>query len=116
METPSPELESPELETPAPFIVVNTFTLKRGQLDAFIAAQRDGLLAMRGRIDGLLGSRLHRALERDQALLVSVFASRAAFERFRDGELFAAHRARLAPFIERTEPVFYAPAYAAGSV
>lgn len=110
METPS---SGPE--TPAPFVVINTFTLKPGQLDAFVAAQRDGLLAMRGQIDGLLGSRLHRALERDQALLVSVFASRAAFERFRDGALFAAHRARIAPFIERAEPVFYAPAYAAGS-
>ena len=97
-------------------VVINTFTLKAGQADAFVAAQQDGLAAMRGRIDGLLGSRMHRSLGDDTVVLVSVFESTQAFDAFRDSELFAAHRQRIAPFIERTSPAAFNTVYAYGTV
>jgi heme-degrading monooxygenase HmoA len=100
----------------APFVVINTFTPKPGQQAAFLEAQLAGLGLLRGRIDGLRGSRMHRALDSEDAILVSVFESRAAFERFRDSELFAAHRQRISPVLEKTAPGFYAPVYEAGTV
>jgi heme-degrading monooxygenase HmoA len=101
---------------PQHHVVINTFTLKPGQTDAFVAAQQDGLATMRGRIAGLLGSRMHRALDGDTVVLVSVFESTQAFEHFRDSGLFAVHRQRIAPFIEKTSPAAFSTVYAYGTV
>ena len=95
--------------------VVNVFTPKAGQLDAFVAVQKAGLPALRGKVPGLRGSRFYRALDERTALLLSVFESAEHFDQFRQSELFAAHRDKLTPLLERTDPHVYQLVYETGT-
>ena len=97
-------------------VILNTFTPKPGMAQAFIDAQCAGLAEMRGRIDGLLGSRLYQAIDDDVVVLESVFATAQAAERFRGSALFAAHRARIAPYLVQAAPRSYRRVYAYGDL
>lgn len=99
-----------------PIVVVNTFTPKPGALDEFIALQTAALPGLSADLPGFRGSRLYRAEDGSKAVLVSVFDTAEAFRRFQQSEAFAAHRARILPFLERTEPGRYEIVYEAGRI
>lgn len=99
-----------------PYTLINQFTIRPGQLPEFLRVQREGLEAMRGQVPGLLGGRLYGNAERGSALMVSVFESEAAFQRFLASPIFTTHRSRLAPLLEKTDPSAYQLAYANGVI
>lgn len=100
-----------------PVVLVNVFTPKPGQLDAFVDAQIDEYRRLLGRVAGWRGNRLHRSLDGRTVVNYAVFESLAAYKGWRDSDLFADHLKVIAPLVERSEPGLYsAPLYEAGSV
>ena len=91
--------------------VINVFTAKPGRLDELVELQKAALPLFRGKVPGLQTSRFYRSLDDGKAVLVSVFDTREHFESFRQSELFAAHRARLAPLLEGANPGIYEQVY-----
>jgi heme-degrading monooxygenase HmoA len=104
------------VNTAAPWIAINVFTPKPGQMDAFIEAQLGGLRRFGGRIPGLRGGRLYRAADGSRATLVSVFEDEAAFRQWIGSAEFAEHRDRIAPLLEKSEPARYELVYESGSI
>ena len=68
--------------TGQPVVLINPFTLKPGKMDEFLALQTEALQRFRGHIPGWRGGRLHRAVDGDTAVLMSVFDSADAHRRF----------------------------------
>ena len=92
-------------------VVVNRFTPRAGAIDRFLEVHCAGLRGMQGRVAGLVGSRVYRAEHGGEVVMLSVFEDAAAFDRFLSSELFATHRARLQPWLEKTEPGKYRMVY-----
>jgi heme-degrading monooxygenase HmoA len=97
---------------PSPVVLINVFTVKPGRLDEFIAVQTAALDRFRGQVPGWLGSRLHRALDDDTAVMMSVFDSVDSHARWHQTAEFAAHRARIVALVDKAEPRFYTLAHA----
>ncbi|MGF1626108.1 MAG: putative quinol monooxygenase [Alphaproteobacteria bacterium] len=97
-----------------PVTVINVFTPRPGRLEDLVAVQQAALPGFRGRVPGLLGSRFYRALDGRNAVLVSVFETPDDFQQFRGSDLFAAHRDRISPLLEGTNPGLYELVYEAG--
>lgn len=97
-----------------PVIVINTFVVKPGQIDAFIALQDSARARFAGLVPGLRGSRMHRALDGRTAVLMTAFDSLDDQKALLASELFAAHREQLLPLIEQASPGAYEIAYEAG--
>jgi quinol monooxygenase YgiN len=89
---------------------LNIFTPHDGQMEAFMATQLDGLPRI-GNIPGWTGSRLLRAEDDRNAVLIAGFESAAAHQAFMASEAFTAHRDRLKPLIAATAPAYYRLAY-----
>ena len=98
-----------------PIQVINTFTIKAGMIDDFVAVQLEARELLFSRVAGLRGSRLHRALDGSTAVLIAVFDTVEDSERFQQSEMFAAHRERLRPFIDGASPGIYELAYEFGN-
>lgn len=90
-----------------PVVLINVFTPRPGKLDEFVALQTAALEQFRGRIAGWRGGRLHRALDGSSAVMMSVFDAVESHQKFVDSALFAEHRDRILPLVERVEPRFY---------
>jgi quinol monooxygenase YgiN len=101
-------------QTRGPVALINVFTPKPGMMDAFIAAQLDGLPAL-GQIAGSLSSRLYRAADDRNAILIGFFEDEDAQRRFAESAAFQAHRQRLLPLLEGASPGFYTLVYARGA-
>jgi len=98
-------------------VLVNVFTPKPGQLDAFVAAQIGEYRRLLGKVAGWRGNRIHRSLDRKTAVNYAVFESLAAYKGWRDSALFVEHLKVIEPLVEKSEPGLYsAPLYEAGSV
>lgn len=95
-------------------VVINVFTVKPGQMDTFVATQTEALHTLRGRIPGWLGTRMYRALDDQSATLVSTFASIEEYRAWMGSDLFAQHRNKVAPLIERAGPQVCRLVYEAG--
>ncbi|CAN7634067.1 antibiotic biosynthesis monooxygenase family protein [Aminobacter sp. LjRoot7] len=67
--------QNAENEQNGPVAFVNIFTLKPGKLDEFIALQKINLDRSVGNVPGWRGSRLHRAIDGDTAIMISTFDS-----------------------------------------
>jgi len=61
-------------------------------------------------------SRLYRAEDRSKLVMVSVFDSPEDFKRFSESEPFAAHRAKMLPYLESAQPARYELVYEAGEI
>ncbi len=85
---------------------LNVLTPKPGRLDDFIRAQLDGVPRL-GDVRGLIESRLYRAEDGSNAVIVSGFESLDAFQAFQQSTAFQAERARLQPLVESVRPAFY---------
>ena len=100
-----------------PVVLVNVFTPKPGQLDAFVDAQVGEYRRLLGKVAGWRGNRIHRSLDGKTAVNYAVFESLAVYKGWRDSELFADHLKVIEPLVERAEPGLYEAAlYEAGSV
>lgn len=102
--------------TSGPVTVINVFTPQPGRIDEFLQMQTEALARFRGRVDGLRGSRLFRALDGRNAIQVSMFESREALERFTGSDAFASHRDRVMPLLEQADPSLYELVYEAGNI
>jgi heme-degrading monooxygenase HmoA len=96
-------------------VVINVFTIKPNALDDFLSVQSAALPGLRA-VSGARGTRLYRAEDGGKAVMVSVFDSPEDFKRFSESAEFAAHRAKILPYLERAEPSRYRLVYQAGDV
>jgi heme-degrading monooxygenase HmoA len=96
--------------------VINVFIPKAEALDDFLAVQIAALPGLRAGATGARGSRLFRSEDNTKAVLVSVFDTAEDFRQFTESAEFAAHRAKIQPFIERAEPGRYQLVYQVGDV
>ncbi len=101
---------------PGSLVVINVFTPKADAVDAFLALQVDALPKLRAATQGARGSRLYRAEDRSKFVMVSVFDTPEDFKRFSDSDAFAAHRAKMLPYLESAQPSRYELVYEAGEV
>ena len=99
-----------------PFILMNVFTPKPGRLDDFIALQTAALPNLNAGGAAVRGGRLYKAEDGSKAVLLSTFDSAEEFQRFIASEAFAAHRAKLTPLLDRSEPTRYELVYERGEV
>ncbi len=97
-------------------VLVNVFTPKPGQMDAFVAAQTGEYKRLLGKITGWIGNRLHRSLDGKLAVNYAIFESLDTYKAWRDSELFQEHIGIIAPFVERSEPGIYEILYQAGDM
>lgn len=97
-----------------PIVVINVFTPKSGQMDAFVATQTEGLAQLRDLIPGWRGTRLYRALDDRTAAVVSTFSSAEEYQAWMASGLFDEHRKKVAPLIERAGPQLYSLVHEAG--
>jgi heme-degrading monooxygenase HmoA len=94
--------------------VIHVLTPTPGKLDELVALQTELLPGFRGKVPGLRRGHFYKGADRNTAVLVSVFDTREAFDEFRRSALFAAHRDRISPLLERTDPGFYELVYETG--
>jgi heme-degrading monooxygenase HmoA len=97
-----------------PVVVINVFTPKPGQMDAFVRMQSEALRDLGERIPGWRGTRMYRALDDRSAAVVSTFTSEAEYHAWMASELFNQHRNKVAPLIERAGPQLYRLVHEAG--
>ena len=88
------------------FAHINIFAPKPGMLEQFITTWLQGVSSL-GDIPGSRGSRLYRANDDRNAILISFFDSEAAHRRFRETPAFHQLRQRLLPLLEGTAPGYY---------
>ena len=87
------------------FVVINTFKVKEGHMEAFLVEQSTPLPLALDMRSGLRSSRLYRAHEENTAVLVSVFESEDDFRRIAESAELAARRKKLQPLIEAAKPL-----------
>lgn len=85
----------------SPYILINSFTPKPGQTDAFLDFQLTEMVKLRGpaRNFGWLGNEIYRT-EDDKIVIVTRFKSRESHQEFAKLPEFQDHRAKLDPFLE----------------
>lgn len=88
----------------------NVFSPKPGMMEAFIERQLKGLPGF-GRVQGLITSRLYRANDDRDAVLVSEWESEAAQRLFTETPAFHEHRKNLQPLLDSASPAFYRLVY-----
>ncbi len=98
-----------------PVVLVNIFTAKSGQMQAFVNTQTAEYKRLLGRVAGWSGNRLHLSLDGITAVNYAIFESLQAYKDWRASALFVEHVAMIAPYVERSEPGIYQPLYEAGS-
>jgi heme-degrading monooxygenase HmoA len=97
-------------------VVINVFTPKADAMDAFLAMQIEALPRLRTMTTGARGSRLYLAEDRSRAVMVSAFDSAEDFKRFSESEPFAAHRSKILPHLESSQPGRFELVYEAGDL
>jgi quinol monooxygenase YgiN len=90
-----------------PVVFINVFTVKAGSLDAFVALQKANLERSRRNVPGWRGSRLHRSLDGNKAIMVSTFDSIADHKRVHLTQQFSEHIEKLSPLIEKADFGYY---------
>lgn len=101
---------------PRPVVIINTFTTKPGKLDEFIALQDAARRRFAGQIPGLRGSRMHRSLDGQTAVLITAFDTLDDQKSWLATELFAQHRTQILPLIEQASPKAFEIIYEGGDI
>jgi heme-degrading monooxygenase HmoA len=116
--TEANDANRPAGEETSPVVLINVFTPKPGKLDAFIEMQKAELHRLSGAagIQGWRGSRLHRAVDGNTAVMVTVFETIGDHKRWVATDAFAEHLDRIRPLIERAEPAYYELVTEAGRI
>jgi len=94
--------------------LINTFSVKPGCIDDFVATQQAFTSGMRGRSDGLLGARLYRSKDGQRAVLISQFESPEAQRALRQSPELQAHIASLREMVDASGPSEFVEAYTHG--
>lgn len=98
-------------------LLVNLFTPKPGMVDAFIAAQTDEYVRLKGQVKGWIGNRLGCAVDGSGQLVnVALFDSLENYNAWRESKLFADHLDIIRPFVEKAAPGMYELLYSAGDL
>lgn len=98
-------------------MLVNLFTPKPGMSQAFVDAQTQEYVRLKGKVTGWIGNRLGRAVDDSGQLVnVAMFDSMASYNAWRDSALFAEHLEIIRPFIEKSAPGMYELLYSAGEL
>lgn len=97
-------------------LLVNLFTPKPGQEEAFIAAQTSEYVRLRGMVEGWIGNRLGRSVDGGQLVNVALFDTLANYNAWRESQLFADHLEIIRPYVERSAPGMYELLYSAGEL
>ena len=87
-------------------VQINVFKTKTGMMDEFIQMQLKRLPQL-GSVQGLLASRLYRANDDRDAILVSTWENEKAQSLFRESPAFHEQRAVLQPFLDSANPALY---------
>ena len=98
---------SNETDDVGPVVLINIFTVKPGRMDEFEALQKANLERSRGNVPGWRGSRLHRALDGNTAIMVSTFDSIADHKRLHETARISEHVDNVRQLIEKAEPAYY---------
>ena len=91
-------------------IQMNVFKPKRGRAGDFVAMQLDRLPRF-GDVQGLLASRMYRAIDDSQVILVSEWDHEPSVRRFVESADFQVHRSRVRLLLESANPNFYTLVY-----
>jgi len=86
---------------------INVITPKAGKLDEVLAYQANAQKQFGGVVDGLIGTRLHRALDGSNLVITTIFESAEHHRRWINNEAFLKHAGGLLPLIERAERGYY---------
>ncbi|MEQ9258104.1 MAG: antibiotic biosynthesis monooxygenase family protein [Roseovarius sp.] len=97
-----------------PVMLVNLFTPKPGQEQAFIDAQTAEYRRLE--VEGWMGNRLGRSVDGGKLVNVAVFSSLAAYKLWRASDAFAAHVEVIRPHVEQAAPGMYEILYSAGQI
>lgn len=97
-----------------PVMLVNLFTPKPGQEQAFIDAQTAEYRRLD--VDGWIGNRLGRAVDGGKLVNVAVFESLEKYNAWRESEAFAAHVEVIRPYVAEAAPGMYEILYSAGQI
>lgn len=99
----------------SPVTIINTFSIKPGQIEDFVTAQQNFAAEVRNKPCGLIGGRLYRSADGASAVLISQFESQAAVEGIRQREDFKQHLQRLAAMVNSASPAAFEEAYTTGN-
>lgn len=103
---------------PAPVVLINTFVAKPGKLDAFLALQAAELrrLTEQSPPAGWRGSRLHRSLDDEKAVMVTVFDTIKDHQRWLRTDEFLHHVTIIEDLLENGSPGYYEIVASAGQL
>ncbi len=108
--------ENPDLTTRisagvSPLTLVNVFTTKEGQQQAFCDAQIAEYRRLAGMFPGQLAANLHRGLAGRKVVNYAQFTDEAAYRQWRNSDEFDRHREIIRPFLDNVEPELYEVLY-----
>lgn len=104
-------MDDKELLDGGAVILVNIFTPKPGQTDAFIYAQTAEYARLAGQVEGALGNRLLRSLDGRRVVNIAYFKNADLYNAWRGSALFADHLERIRDLVETVDPALYCPVY-----
>lgn len=99
-----------------PNVNISVITPKPGKFEEFMSLQLAQLESVRGKVRGLLGTRMFRSLDNSAIVLVATFETAEDADRWRADDRFTVHLARARPLIERASPGAFETAYEVGVV
>jgi quinol monooxygenase YgiN len=99
-----------------PVVNISVITPKPERFEEFMALQLAQMRATRGEVQGVIGSRLFKSLDNRSVVLIALFESAEASQRFGEDERLRAHLARVQPLIERAASGRYEMVYELGAI
>jgi hypothetical protein len=87
--------------------LINVFTAKPGNQQAFVTAQMGEYKRLRGKIAGSLSANLHRGLGGSKAANYAQFRSLEALGTWQQSDLMKEHMPVILPYVERAQPDIY---------
>ena len=87
--------------------LINVFTTKPGNQQAFVTAQMGEYKRLRGKIAGALSANLHRGLGGSKAANYAHFRSLEALGTWQQSDLMKEHMPIILPYVERAQPDIY---------
>jgi quinol monooxygenase YgiN len=107
---------APAIDAAKPVVNIAVITPKPGNFEAVLALQLAQRQRLRGKVDGLIGSRLFRSHDESSLVLIAKFETAEAADRFREDPRFLEHLARVRPLMESAAQGAYETAYEVGAI
>lgn len=107
---------APSADVAKPVVNIAVITPKPGKFEAVLALQLAQRQRLRGKVDGLIGSRLFRSNDERSLVLIAKFETAEAADRFREDPRFLEHLAMVRPLMESAAQGAYETAYEVGAI